>query len=78
MTHRHTFIHGSADMQWLFSTHAKFVPLPYQSRIRSAVIYGNEDCPERIDLHWAEFPLANSMPAFTLVQDPDTGDLALT
>ena len=74
---RATFIHGADDMGWLFSTHAEFTPLEHQWRLNSAVLYGNEDCPERIELHWSEHPLANSMAAFTLVQDPITGDLVL-
>lgn len=73
-----TFMNDASDIQWLFSTHLKNIaptigkPL---TECRSAVVYGNEDCPEAVELHWDKFPLANAMPAARFVQD-DNGNLS--
>ena len=71
---RETFIHGADDMQWLFSTHCKAVAAQLSTRCHSAIIFGNEDCPEKVLLYWDEFPLANSAPACTMVQN-ENGNL---
>lgn len=72
-----TFINNPSDIQWLFSTHLKNIqtigkPL---TGCQSAVVYGNEDCPDAVELHWDKFPLANAMPAARFVQD-DNGNLS--
>lgn len=46
------FLNNPSDISWLFSTHLKgnIEELPSQIDIKSFAIYGNEDCPWRIDL----------------------------
>lgn len=49
-----TFLHYSDDMEWLadklLATGAKFAGM------RSVILYGNEDCPEAVDLYRQENP----------------------
>lgn len=67
---RHTFINSAEDMSWLFSTHLRTCA-PEVQRCQSAVVFGNEDSPERVELHWDVNPLANAMPAAVYMQDAD-------
>ena len=70
---RQTFINTPADMDWLFSVHLRqWAAL--RPRMHSAVLYGSEDSPERIEVHWDYSPLANSMAGLT-VQMSDAGEL---
>ena len=42
-----TFIDDAPDLQWLCETHLKGIDVP---PFVCATIYGNEDCPYRIEL----------------------------
>jgi hypothetical protein len=69
-----TFINKPEDMSWLFSTHLKALP-PLAGKslalCRSAIITGNEDCPDEIELHWAHNPLVYEMAAAHFVRGED-------
>lgn len=71
---RSTFINQPEDMAWLFSTHLKALP-PLAGKslalCRSAIVTGNEDCPDEIELHWAVHPLAYEMAAAHFVRGED-------
>lgn len=74
-----TFINTPADMAWLFSTHLRAMPpCPGKAltECRSAIVTGNEDCPDEIELHWAYNPLAYDMPAAHFVRNND-GELEM-
>jgi hypothetical protein len=47
------------DIQWLKDTHLKGVETP---EFKSAVIVGNEDCPNTIRLYTSENPLVTDEP----------------
>jgi len=54
------FLNAPEDMDWLFEVH-----LPYRrdhDQWQSAVIHGNEDCPERIELYASADPLYTDQP----------------
>lgn len=68
---KQTFITAAKDrddFEWLMDVHVKDQSL---ARCRSAVIYGNEDCPDKIELWFAYYPLAYEMPAATFVRNED-------
>jgi hypothetical protein len=44
---RHTFLNDPEDITWLRETHIPDLP----QSIRSAVLYGNEDFPKRVDAY---------------------------
>ena len=47
---KQTFIESVPDMDWLMSTH---IPEHADKGFRTAILYGNEDCPEMVAL-WLE------------------------
>lgn len=49
------FYHAPDDPQWLRETALK--NLPDVPSFRSFVLYGNEDCPDRVDLYPGRWPL---------------------
>lgn len=49
-----TFINTPDDMDWLRDTHLPKLPKHYVKG--SAVIHGNEDCPDRIDVYTNQDP----------------------
>lgn len=52
-----TYLDEPEDVQWLKETHLKGVPLPAKyADFQSFVIYGNEDAPDRLDLHTTKNP----------------------
>lgn len=57
---KETFINKPEDIQWLKDTHLKGLELP---TFKSFVLHGNEDCPEKIDLHAAKMPNYDADPA---------------
>jgi len=68
---RVTFITAAVrrdDFQWLFDVHIKD---PSLAKCRSAMIYGNEDCPDKIEVWFADYPLAYEMPAAVFVRNDD-------
>lgn len=55
-----TFLDTEDDMEWLFDTHLPNLSLSWKPR--SAIIHGNEDCPERIDLFPRVMPKMIDVP----------------
>lgn len=55
---RQQLLNTPDDMQWLRDVHVKRLP----GRYKSAVIYGNEDCPTRIDLYKSATPTVDARP----------------
>ncbi len=53
-------INSEEDMQWLFDVHVKNLHVSWKPR--SAIIFGNEDSPERIDLYPRRDPLWTDIP----------------
>lgn len=49
-----TFLNSPEDMKWLKDVH---LPSLDPSRHKSAILHGNEDCPERIDVYVSPDPL---------------------
>lgn len=70
---RSQFLHHPDDMQWLREVHLRDVPVLGKplTECRSAIIEGNEDCPDKITLYWARSPLAYEMPAAVLERSED-------
>ncbi len=59
-TLRQTFLDTEVDMKWLFDTHLKpanRIDMPTGYVFASALLYGNEDCPQLIDLWVSREPL---------------------
>lgn len=46
---RQTLITGD-DLDWLFDTHAKRAPQADKDRTQFAILHGNEDSPDKIEL----------------------------
>lgn len=59
------FLNSSEDMSWLREVHLPNLSEKYQS----AVIYGNEDCPERIDAYTEAEPICSEEPLIHLLLD---------
>ena len=65
---RETFISGAEDMQWLRDVHLKRL-LP---RFKSAIIVGNEDCPDEIKVYASADPRYDAVP-IRFVRDGECG-----
>jgi hypothetical protein len=63
---RQTFLSGDEDMTWLRDVHCPTLPAEYHS----AILYGNEDSPERIEAYLSPDPLVTDVP-FIII--PTTG-----
>jgi hypothetical protein len=64
------------DLQWLKEAHLKDLISDGQyERVHSAVISGNEDCPEAVELYCSKNPMMNEKPEFTFERNSE-GDLA--
>jgi hypothetical protein len=44
---RHTFLNEAVDIQWLKDNHIPNLP----DKVKSAVLYGDESYPERVDTY---------------------------
>ena len=55
-----TFINSPDDMRWLADVHLADLNISWKPR--SAVIDGNEDCPESIELYPRKDPLYTDLP----------------
>jgi len=64
-----TFINSVDDMSWLFDTHLK-ENKEFYPEYNSAILYGNEDCPEKIELYKKKNPLVGDFfVLFSLMDD---------
>ncbi len=48
-----SFISGKSDMRWLKQVHLPKISL---KKFKSAMIYGNEDCPSKVELYRSADP----------------------
>lgn len=55
------FLDCNEDLEWLFSTHLSWMA-NHAHKFKSAILYGNEDAPERIDLYTSRDPLFEEFP----------------
>jgi len=62
------------DIAWLQTTHLKHHP---NITFNAFLIYGNEDCPEKVELYRRQNPTVNSKPFATFIADDD-GNLQLS
>lgn len=53
------------DIQWLFDTALKTINRP--SWVKLAILYGNEDCPDKVALFDDPNPNFDTKPTFTIV-----------
>lgn len=57
------FYNSANDIEWLFDVHVKGVKPPVW--VKSFVLFGNEDCPTKVELFDKAEPL-NDSPSFTI------------
>lgn len=72
---RHTtvFLDTPGDCQWLRETHLKHVAdLP---DFGSAEVWGNEDCPDRVNLYSLQSPSIHDAPIRSFTYDTECGRL---
>ena len=53
-----TFLNSAEDMQWLKDVHVRILP----DNARSAIIFGNEDAPDSIEVYDSAQPLVTDTP----------------
>ena len=77
---RETILNTTADIRWLWETHLKKFPSLRFGRfeMRSASIFGNEDCPSRIELYRKQEPLYTSKPYFVFLLNEENLEYLLT
>lgn len=66
---------GQDDMYWLRDTHHVDIYTPSARRAEVAVIHGNEDCPEKVELFTSNHVKAKPFRVYVL--DEDTGVLEI-
>lgn len=62
-----TFIAGREDMQWLANVHLSSLGDNWLNG--SAILYGNEDCPARIEVYHSAEPLTTDKPLEFILTD---------
>jgi hypothetical protein len=55
------FLNAPADIEWLFDVHLSDYPL-WRDRTKSFILYGNEDCPQRVELFESSDPTVSEKP----------------
>lgn len=65
------FINSEDDMQWLYDVH--LLGMDANRVFRSAVIYGNEDSPDRIELFEDANPTVNDIPRIIIPTNNEEG-----
>jgi len=63
-------LNGIEDIAWLETTHLKS-HINVLGRFNSFMIYGNEDCPIRVELYKRKDLKVNSKPFLTFIADED-------
>jgi hypothetical protein len=58
---RAQFLNEPTDIDWLFDVHLRDFPL-WQTRTKSFVLRGNEDCPQSVELYESPEPTVNDRP----------------
>jgi len=68
----------SEDVHWAIDVHCTALPESHRAELRryprALVLYGNEDCPEQIDIYSTSCPMNGEPPMVRLTADND-GDL---
>ena len=62
------FYNTIEDLRWILTTHLKDFP---RLCFNSFIVYGNEDCPEKVELFTKLNPNYNSKPCATFVINED-------
>jgi hypothetical protein len=58
-----TFLNSAEDMQWLKDVHVRILP----DNARSAIIFGNEDAPDSIEVYDSVQPLVTDTPIMSAI-----------
>jgi len=66
-------INAPADMRWLRDVHLPGLP----KKFKAAVIHGNEDAPERIDVYSRKNPFLSDIPLVFLPNEEGVYERAL-
>lgn len=74
---RPTLISGSLSIDWLFETHLKH-KREFRALTKAAILYGNEDCPDGVDLYGKRMPLVSDKPLATFDNNDESGILFQT
>lgn len=72
---RINFMNAPGDLDWLFETHLKSIAAE-RGQYKSFILYGNEDCPSRIDLYARKMPNYDAAPEKTLTRGGESNELA--
>ncbi|HSW91035.1 MAG TPA: hypothetical protein VLG09_00105 [Candidatus Saccharimonadales bacterium] len=64
MNEKQTFINSADDMEWLRETHLTNL---HVESFNSAIIYGNEDSPVKVDLYLDQNPNVTDLPLTILL-----------
>jgi len=80
MSDKETILNTPEDMRWLWETHLKKFPNVRFGKFefKSASIFGNEDCPSKIELYRKLEPLYTTKPSITFLYDENTLEYVLT
>jgi hypothetical protein len=72
MSHE-TYLDDSESREWILETHAKALPDAWKSLIRrscsAVILYGNDDCPYRIEFYGTNSPMSGETPMISLGPD---------
>jgi len=79
---RETYLDDADGREWILSTHARDALTDEQKAlvrrcVSAFVLYGNEDCPNGVDIYSTNSPMNGEAPMFILRQNGD-GELQLT
>lgn len=58
------YLDSKSDLDWLFETHLK-ERAGERGKYHAAVFYGNEDCPDKIELYVERRPTVSDTPSLT-------------
>lgn len=72
---RETYLDTSDDINWLLDVHCKSLPSLLASELRRlprfAILIGNEDCPDAVDIYETANPQKGEKPILCMRQDAD-------
>lgn len=75
------FFDDPDSREWMLDVHAYDLSMHNQSLVRSSasafILYGTDDCPDRIEIFSTNTPMNGEIPLFILERDED-GDLVVT
>lgn len=59
---RQVYLWHDEDLAWLREVHLEMMDAADRDKIKSAVIFGNEDCPDTIHLYDKAWPTVHDKP----------------